>query len=405
MIIVGPERPIAVADDAAPLIEPVVVASPTDPNRLIAAAMSIEDEWRAVTFTSHDRGATWKQQSLPLAGARTSGDPWLAWHADGTVLMTFLAAVSDGDDERFVVRAYRSPDGGDTWTDAEQLPMPERGSFDHPVIATDPRAAGRAPIYVVGTFGLSGFAVVRAERAAARFETLNRFVPDDLNNNLGSAVALGDDTLVFTHFDMSNSDANRPLWAVVSRDGGATFARNQISMGVTPWGFPMLAADYGSGAFAERIYAVWLEGRQATGLEVVLAHSDDRGIIWSAPRVVDGDPSGTFRGRPFVGVNQAGVVGVTWNDRRHDDGAGCSDVYFSASVDGGASFLPERRVSGASSCAGAASNAPAAGRWPMGGDYSGMAVGANGDFRIIWADSRGGVYRLYTAAVEVRPAP
>ena len=70
----------------------------------------------------------------------------------------------------------------------------------------------------------------------------------------------------------------------------------------------------------------------------------------------------------------------------------CEHVYFAASLDGGSSFLPEVKES-------TAENVPTLRRTPRraddgwaGGDYFGLAAAAEGSFRLLWADSRIGVY-------------
>jgi hypothetical protein len=42
-------------------------------------------------------------------------------------------------------------------------------------------------------------------------------------------------------------------------------------------------------------------------------------------------------------------------------------------------------------------------RWPFGGDYSGLAAGADGRFHLLWADSSGGIYQLRTAVAQILP--
>jgi hypothetical protein len=106
-------------------------------------------------------------------------------------------------------------------------------------------------------------------------------------------------------------------------------------------------------------------------------------------------------------VNRQGVVGVAWYDARNDRSTikgdfRCQELYFSASTAGGESFLPEIKVSTKPSCPATPRNVETSLRFPAGGEYMGLAAAPDGTFRLLWSDSRSGIYRLYTAKVVVR---
>ena len=61
------------------------------------------------------------------------------------------------------------------------------------------------------------------------------------------------------------------------------------------------------------------------------------------------------------------------------------------------------KVSSAKNCPNTVANGQVAERWPAGGDYHGLAAAANGQFHLVWADSRDGIYKLRTATVALRP--
>jgi hypothetical protein len=141
---------------------------------------------------------------------------------------------------------------------------------------------------------------------------------------------------------------------------------------------------------------------------------------------------------PVIGVNKDGVVGIVWYDRRDNpEGLGWY-VRFSASLDGGDTWLPSVRVSDSpasfqgpdrfalrpSSGGGGTvvwsdgkinpPPPPRSGGNPIsvsmgandfsitGGHYSGLAVDAAGIFRPMWVDNRTGVAQLWTAGVTVK---
>ena len=77
---------------------------------------------------------------------------------------------------------------------------------------------------------------------------------------------------------------------------------------------------------------------------IMLSHSDDGGLTWSAPAKVNQTPSGTFTDQAFepaVHVNASGVVAVSYYDFRNDvsgDGALTTDHWIVHSHDGGATW-------------------------------------------------------------------
>ncbi len=95
--------------------------------------------------------------------------------------------------------------------------------------------------------------------------------------------------------------------------------------------------------------------------------------------------------------------------RRNADAADCYDVYITFSLDGGASFLSNTRVSSETTCQKVAGNVitdpdgqrDLTERWPVGGDYHGLAAAADGTFHVVWADSRSGLYQLWTRSIRV----
>ena len=155
-------------------------------------------------------------------------------------------------------------------------------------------------------------------------------------------------------------------------------------------GYPFLTAD----AERDRLYHLCV--RPAfEGL--TLSVTSDRGEKWSDVRI-DSPHART----PMLAVNGAGVLGLAWYDRRNDPDGRCQDLYFTASTDLGESVLDPIRVSTETSCPDAEGNGAAGRGWPSGGDYSSLAAAPDGSFRVVWADSRDGYFRLRTAVVRVQ---
>ena len=126
-----------------------------------------------------------------------------------------------------------------------------------------------------------------------------------------------------------------------------------------------------------------------------------------------------MQGQPVVGVNKDGIVGVTWYDTRDAKEGFQFHEYFTASLDGGNSFLPPVRISSAISNPMGPGNmnmgaltfrhkdtlalslVSAGSRWPGGGDYMGLVADKEGVFHPFWADARTGTFQIYTAEVSV----
>jgi hypothetical protein len=103
---------------------------------------------------------------------------------------------------------------------------------------------------------------------------------------------------------------------------------------------------------------------------------------------------------PTLEVNRDGIVGLLWYDRRDNPDNRGYYARFTASRDGGVTWLPSVRVSASPFVAGAvaAKSAFAA----NGGDTAGLTATADGVFHPVWIDDRTGVPQVYTATVTVR---
>jgi hypothetical protein len=110
-----------------------------------------------------------------------------------------------------------------------------------------------------------------------------------------------------------------------------------------------LAVDYSSGPHHGRLYIVWQDHQDNPFGDdlILLSHSDDGGLTWSAPVKVNKTPTGTFTDQAFeptVHVNSKGVVAVTYYDFRNDvstDMALTTDYWIDHSHDGGATWTED----------------------------------------------------------------
>jgi hypothetical protein len=107
-----------------------------------------------------------------------------------------------------------------------------------------------------------------------------------------------------------------------------------------------LAVDYSGGPHAGRIYVTWQDHQDNPfGDDVILlSHSDDAGLTWTAPVKVNGTPTSSFTDQawePAVHVNSQGVVAVSYYDFRNDvsgDRRLTTDHWIAHSHDGGTTW-------------------------------------------------------------------
>jgi hypothetical protein len=247
--------------------------------------------------------------------------------------------------------------------------------------------------------------IARSSDRGVTFGAPTRIVPSNLPTYADNPVTLSDGTLVvpFVSYSKVTAAEGRSdlVWSITSNDGGRTFSVPRY-LGDCGGHWGHLAVDTSGGPFRDRLYwACWDQSNR----HIYVSTSVDRGETWSSPVAVNRGSHPVQNA--VITVNRDGVVGVSWNDAREDPRAyrgsfRCQHVFFTASLDGGRTFLPDARVSSAENCPDAPANGESGWRWPAGGDYYGLAAAADGRFHLLWADSREGIYQLRTATVTVK---
>jgi hypothetical protein len=444
-IVVGPNMLVS-RDGDFPHIELIVAANPRNVKNLVGAAITYtrpNGGTACRTYATLDGGATWHASEFPEQLEWGGGDPYVAFTPQGTALFCALTMAKDENArKRAFLQVWRSEDGGLTWG---PRPADLGCSYDFEKMVVDQttgRFAGRA--YIAALYG---YPVYRVGLFRSADDGRTWTGPVEVTNGGGTigvgaaaVLILSDGTVVIpiVKYDFLPGKVKRTervyreMSLMLSTDGGVSFTPPRDAPAAV-WDMhnPIVrethtvkafAADVASKKFRDCIYMVWSDSRSGQP-RILFAHTEDRGLHWSEPIGVDaGVPEEAIQFQPVVAVNKDGVLGVAWYDTRSSDEGSRFDEYFTASVDGGRSFLPSVRVSSAPSGFRAAGNMrmdpfifdhkeedflsliSAAGRWPSGGDYLGLAADNDGDFHPFWADARSGTFQAYTGTISVESA-
>jgi hypothetical protein len=423
VIRVGPNIQVSAAHPRATHYEVVVAASPSGRSRLVVGSIVYPEStatYGTIVYESNDDGATWRE-TLALPALDHTGDPAVAFGPDGAAYCV-VSSLPVAGERRLLL--FRSTSGSGTWDGPHALTY-----MDREYVAVDAtNGPHRGRVYVNGNNrvprDVSDFVVFRSDDGGRTFTgpaTRSAFGSVQATV-MGNAVVTSDGSVVGAYVEGSK----RGIYAIRSVDGGETLASNAkiddyVAGGERKGAIlgnanaePSLAIDATGGRFNDRLYIVWPDRRSGHS-RIMFSSSSDGGRTWSAARTINDnrpdDPTDQFM--PEVAVNKDGVLGVTWYDRRdHPDNLGW-DVRFTASVDGGATFLPSVKVSehGTNFPAGT-SREPSAGRTQidagrdsftfMGGDTAGLAADAEGMFHAVWVDNHTGVPQVWTATVKVQ---
>ncbi|HSL70589.1 MAG TPA: sialidase family protein [Longimicrobiales bacterium] len=449
-IAVGPNVPASTSRPDTPHNEVVIAVDPANAMRMIACSMLLRTDgtYGTAAYVSFDGGQSWSG-TAESSGAAT--DPACAYGVNGAVFFTHKNRLGSGrpvgeltgsDYDRLAI--HRSRDGGRTWEPEVRGPQ----TTDRPWIAVDPNAApppwGRlfvaynAHVHSVepGRHDHEHFrnavALQASDDGGAHFHTqalralLEQTAEVGSNAALCDVVVLSDGTAVvlYAHQRVGgrNPATGKPaeigaaLHVLRSADQGESF-ESAVRVAEITGGYntehtravpARLAADPGSRAFRDRLYAVWADFGSGRG-RILVAHSADAGKSWSTPRAVSDDtvraraPGGPDSFMATVAVNRAGVVGVLWYDRRDQPDNRGYRVRFAASFDGGLTWTPSVPASSAPNSAKLAQQRGQTAPFFLvsGGDTAGLTAGPDGRFWAAWIDNRTGVQQVWTASLNV----
>lgn len=210
----------------------------------------------------------------------------------------------------------------------------------------------------------------------------------------------GDVHVVWTHAE------NLAVFSRTSSNGGVSFSnaslisdtdmigqfklcsnnelRPVLNGDMRTFNWPALAVNPLNG----HLHVVW-NSASSGAADVFYARSADGGASWTAPVRLNDDATGTDQFQPALAFTKSGVLRAIWYDRRLDpDNNYLIDVYSTTSIDDGATFAPNERMTDVSfSVPPLDPNFdPVASTCYM-GDYIGIAGGQEDHF-MVWGDNR-----------------
>ncbi|HZQ66198.1 MAG TPA: sialidase family protein [Gaiellaceae bacterium] len=431
--------------------EDAVAVNPTNPNNLVAMAITLAQPAGLIEGVSFNGGKTWKRQ---IIGGGTSDplgdiccDQQLAWDHFGNLWMTYLLN-SSGD-----ILVALSTDGGLTWTKAaDVVPTTVTGNSqpqgarhrgqvhlsqggDQPSISAGPNSvwvsytsekSGELQAFGMPVTGLGGYGAVSA---------LETVPTSNGQGDYGDTAVGPNGQVVVVYQDKENGEVGTNIYTALDPDGlgPAGFGTPRLLAHSYVGGFDYIPAqpdrsvdaeanlawDRSGGPHNGRLYAVWTQevGNESNNMDIELQYSDDQGATWSPVVRVNDDKTPNSQFNPAIALDQTtGNVALSWYDARNDLGAGSSgdtdgipntdvQIWAAYSTNGGSSLVPNFRVSAGSS------NAVDANYSFDYGDYTHAAF-VSGMFWPVWSDNSNGAggnpdgtlhqLDLYTAKVTIR---
>lgn len=158
---------------------------------------------------------------------------------------------------------------------------------------------------------------------------------------------------------------------------------------------PALAIDRSGGPYDGHMYVTWMD-HSGSDADIVLTRFN--GTDWSAPiRIHDDDPAAGFdQFMPAINVGPDGTVDAIWYDRRDDPDNHLFDLYYAFSLDGGATWSQNLRVSEVSSDEQYSHHQNG---MVFLGDYIDLDSG-HGAAYPVWVDTRHGKADAFAAVIE-----
>jgi hypothetical protein len=394
--------------------EECIAINPRNPLNLF-----VSDTWALMTRYSLDGGLTWNDSNLSALPA-SAGDVSAAFDTFGNLYLIRFGTS-------FRIAVGLSTNGGSSFSLQYQTPD---SNDDQPSVTTGPSAiAGQASVWMSYTTpsgsqvargaAVTGLGAIGAFSAAQTAAT---------NGDYGDIIVGPAGKVFIVYQDSSGGIGPDVLLGNLDADGlgGAGFGP-QINTTTTQVGsfapIPAqpqrdidsesgLAWDSSGGPFNGRLYLVYTD-RPSTGsadTDIYVRFSNNNGTNWSSRVRVNDDTVGNGKSQfmPRIAIDQtSGNIAVSFYDCRNSPGNNTTELWATISTNGGATFLPNVKVSSGVSSALVTAISNTGFDY---GDYCGLCF-HGGTFYPCWADNSNSTgdnpagaqnnFDLYTARVTV----
>ncbi|MGB5107522.1 MAG: dockerin type I domain-containing protein [Candidatus Zixiibacteriota bacterium] len=326
---------------------------------------------------STDGGTTWTDDLFPDVPYDRQSDPCMVGDRFGNFYANHLNYDNFDQNNTSLIVVMKSTDNGVTWSaPVETFPANINTFEDKQFTAVDRTGGAHDGNYYVSWTRFPNptrILCVRSTDGAATFEDTVKLSKPNFEPSCGDEIDAG-------QFSIPIVDSDGDLhvfWQgykvgfgcaiqycirhVMSTDGGASFSPDTVAFlsnygyynvdgGVDTYGMPNGDCDITGGPYDNTIYIS--QSQFAPGFfdrtNVIVRKSTDKGVTWSAPQVVnDDDPTAQIdQFHSWLYVNEDGVVLLIFYDQRDDPvGHTLFNAYFSASFDGGETYVTNMRIS------------------------------------------------------------
>ncbi|MGA8764081.1 MAG: sialidase family protein [Candidatus Sulfotelmatobacter sp.] len=406
--------------------ETPVVVNPRNPQQILAGANDYSCGSLTGFYASSDGGTTWARTCIGvIAGDSGDGDPGVGYDLHGTAYISGIDASSG-------IVFEKSTDHGVTWSAPAVAvsPLFAGGLADKPWLQIDTNSASphaNSLYFSVTQFDANSNSQISVSHSNNGGSTWTRKTVDTEqlfpNVDQFTDIATGKDGTVYLTWirctaNGPSGDCGGTTASIMfskSTDGGNTWsaAAAIFSASLAPdpgaccfYGalpntservsdIPVVAIDTSTGAHAGNLYVTYYNWT-GTFMKVYVATSTNGGSTWTKKPVA---PATATHDQffPWLNVNRAGLVGVSWLDRRNDPANVNYEAFASFSPSGGNSFSTNQDLSAAPSNP---FNDGFGGFFI--GDYTGnaWAIGSESTLYVTYTDTTTGIDQDFLAGYE-----